>query len=75
MAPPKPQNNNNLLQLLLGAQVVCVSTLLLAAICGSGVKTGVAFTADHLVTVVLHSKNSEGGFNDTTTKTQHQVKG
>lgn len=73
--PPIPLHNNSLLQLLLGAEVVGVSTLLLAAVGCSGVKTGIALSADHLVAVVLHGQNTEGGLNDTTTQTEHQVKG
>lgn len=43
----------NLFKLLLGAQVVGVSTLGLAAVASPGMQAGIAFAADHLVTVVL----------------------
>lgn len=75
MVPPPAQQLKSLLQLLLGAEVVCVPTLLLAAISCSGVETSIALATDHFVTVVLHSQDTKGWFNDTTTKTQHQVKG
>ena len=64
---------NNLFQLLLGAQVVGVSTLGLAAVSGPRVETGVTLAADHLVAVVLHGQDTERRLNDTTTQTQHQV--
>lgn len=73
--PPIPLQNNSLLQLLLGAEVVGVSTLLLAAVGSSGVKTGIALSANHLVTVVLHGQDAESGFNNTTSEAKHQVKG
>jgi len=38
-------------------------------------KTGVTFAADHLVAVVLLGKDTERRLNDTTTKTEDQVKG
>lgn len=63
----------HLLQLLLGTQVVCVSTFLLTAIGGSWMKTSIAFTAYHLVTVVLLGQETKSRFDDTTTQTQHQV--
>ena len=44
-------NARNLLELLLGAKLVGMSTLLLSAVLGTGGKTCVAFTADHLLTV------------------------
>lgn len=62
-----------LLQLLLGAQVVSMSTLLLAAIGSSWVKTSITLAAYHFVTVVFLGQNTEGRFNNTTTKTQYQV--
>lgn len=65
----------HLFKLLLGAQVVSVSTLGLPAVGGSWVKTSIALAADHFVAVVLHSKNTQGWLNDTTTETQHQVEG
>jgi len=63
----------HLLQLLLWTQVVCVSTLLFTAVGSSWMKTSIAFTAYHLVTVVLLGQKTKGRFNDTTSQTQHQV--
>lgn len=51
-----------ILQLLLGAEVVGVSALGLAAIGGAWVQARVALAADHLVAIVLHSQDAEGGF-------------
>lgn len=62
-----------LLQLLLGAQVVSVSTFLLTAIGCSWVETSIALTTYHLVTVVFLGQQTKGWFNNTTAKTQHQV--
>merc|ERR1740117_620729 len=42
-----------LLQLLLWAQVVGVSALLLAAVHSTGMQTGIALPADHFLAVVL----------------------
>ncbi len=66
---------NSLLQLLLGSDVGSVTALLLAAVGGPGMKSGVTLAANHLVGVVLLSQQTEGGLDDTTTETQHQVKG
>ena len=66
---------NSLLQLLLGSDVGGVTTLFLAAVGCPGMKSGVTLAANHLVGVVLLSQQTEGGLDDTTTKTQHQVKG
>lgn len=49
--------------------------LLLAAVGGSGRQTGVALSADHLLAVVFGCKGLEGGFDDTATQTEDQVKG
>jgi hypothetical protein len=62
-----------LLDLLLGAELVGVTTLLLAAVGGTGRQTGVAFPADHLLAVVLGSQGLEGGLDDTATETEDQV--
>merc|ERR1712062_883079 len=37
-------------------------------------ETGITFTTDHLVTIVLLCQQSQRGFNDTTSQPQHQVK-
>lgn len=52
-----------------------MTALLLAAVGGTGVKSGVTLATDHLITVVLLSQDFEGGFNDTSSQTEHQVKG
>lgn len=62
-----------LLQLLLGAQIVGVSALLLAAVGSTRVQTSVALAANHFVAVVLLGENAKRGLNDTTTQTEHQV--
>jgi ribose/xylose/arabinose/galactoside ABC-type transport system permease subunit len=51
-----------------------VSTLLLAAVGGSGWQTGIALSADHLLAVVLGGKSLEGGFDDTATETEDEMK-
>lgn len=48
-----------LLQLLLGAKIVGVSALLLAAVDCTRVQTGIALAADHLVAVVLLGQHPE----------------
>ena len=63
-----------LLQLLLHTQVVGVSALLLSAILSTRVKSGIAFTADHFVAIVLLCQQSQTGLNNTTTKSEHQMK-
>ena len=57
-----------LLQLLLGAQLRAVTTLALTAVCRTRRQTGVALTADLLLTVVLAGQHLERGLNDTTTQ-------
>jgi hypothetical protein len=51
-----------------------VSTLLLAAVGGSRWQPGVALSADHLLAVVLGGKGLEGGFDDTATETEDEMK-
>lgn len=63
----------NLFQLLLGAQVVGVTTLGLATVGCPRVQASIALATDHLVTIVLHSQNTKRRLNDTTTETQHQM--
>ncbi len=72
---PADLDENSLLQLLLGSDVGSVTALLLAAVGSPGMKSGVTLAANHLVGVVLLSQQTEGGLDDTTTETQHQVKG
>jgi hypothetical protein len=64
---------NGLLQLLLWAQVVGVSALLLTAVGGARMQTSVALTANHFVAVVFLGQNTQRWFNDTTTKTENQM--
>jgi hypothetical protein len=66
---------NSLLELLLGAELVGVSALALAAVGGTGRETGVALAADHLVAVELGGQSLERGLDDTTTQTEDQVQG
>jgi len=71
----KNSHSCHLLELLLGANVVCVATLLLPAVCCPWMKPGVTLTAYHLVTVILLGQDSKCWFNYTTTKTENQMKG
>lgn len=63
----------NLLELLLGAQLVGVTALLLSAVGSAGGKTSITLTADHLVAVVLTGQHLKRGLNGTTSKTKNQV--
>ena len=51
-----------------------VSEFFLTTIGGSGMKTSITFTANHFVGIVFLGQKSQGWFNDTTTKSQHQMK-
>lgn len=62
-----------LLQLLLGAEVIRVTTFGLAAISGTWMEPGVTLTADHLVAVVLLGQDAQRGLNDTASQTEHQM--
>ena len=62
-----------LLQLLLGAQLRAVTTLALTAVRRTRRQTGVALTADLLLTVVLAGQHLERGLNDTTTQAESLV--
>ena len=73
--PGIPQGAIRLFKLLLGSELVGVATLSLSAVGSTGRKTGVADTADGLLTVVLGSKSLQGGLDDTTTETEDQVEG
>lgn len=64
-----------LFDLLLGAQVVGVATLLLAAVHRAGMQASITLAADHLVAVVFLSELAEGGLDDATSQTKHQVQG
>lgn len=63
--PPQRQTTmvKPLLKLLLGSQLVGVTALSLSAVGGSGGKSGVALTADRLLTVELGGKSLQRGFN------------
>ena len=62
-------------QLLVGSDAAGVAALLLSAVDCSWVKSSIAFTADHLVTVILLSQDAKGWFNNTITKAKNQVNG
>jgi hypothetical protein len=64
-----------LLELLLGSQLVGVATLFLAAVGGTRGQTSIALAANHLFAVELAGQGLEGGLDDATTQTQHQVQG
>ena len=66
---------SKLLKLLLGSELVGVTTLLLAAVDSTRMKTGIALTADLLVAVVLAGQLLEGRLDDTTAKTEDKVEG
>jgi hypothetical protein len=51
-----------------------MTTLSLTTVGSTRRETSIALTADHLLTVVLGSQSLQRGFNDTTTKTEDQVK-
>jgi len=62
-----------LFELLLGAKLTGVSTLLLSAILSTGGKTGVALAADCLLTVESLREKSESWVVNTSTKTENKV--
>jgi hypothetical protein len=66
-------NNVFLLDFLLRSQLIAVSALLLSAVLGSWVKTSIALSANHLLTVVLSSQGLEGRLNDSSEQPQNQV--
>ena len=72
--PNNIKGANSLFELLLGTELVGVATLSLTAVGGTRRKTSVTLTTDHLFTVVLGSQSLKRGFNNTTTKTENQVK-
>merc|ERR1719433_2188230 len=67
--------DNSLLQLLLGPQVGAVTTGLLPAVGGPGVEPSVALPADHLVAVVPLGQDAQGGLDDSSSQSEHQVEG
>merc|ERR1719334_1855657 len=62
-----------LLQLLLDSQVVGMSTFLLSAVLGTRMQPCITLTTDHLIAIILLCQQSQTGFNNTTTQTQHQM--
>jgi len=64
---------SSLFELLLWAQLTGMSTLLLSAVCSTGWKTCVTFSADRFVTVVSFRKKCQRRIVNAATKTQHQV--
>ena len=65
----------HLLQLLFWSEVVSVSTRLFSAISGSSMVSGIALSADHFVAIVFLGQYSQGGFDDTTSESEDQMKG
>ena len=73
---PNPKNQAaSLFELLLGAKLAGVATLLLSAVGGTGGEAGVALAADGLLAVVLLGEEGKGGVVDTATKTEDKVEG
>lgn len=73
---PQPKTSAQpLLYLLLGSELVGVPALLLAAVGGSRGQTGVALSADHLLTVVLGGEGLERGLDDTASETEDEMEG
>merc|ERR1719361_2129375 len=71
---PSSNSKSSLLQLLLHPQMVGVTALLLPAVGSTGMETGITFTTDHLVTIVLLCQQPQRRFDHTTSQSQHQVK-
>ena len=65
----------HLLQLLLGAKLVSVTALLLAAVNGTGGKASIALAAHLSLAVEGLGQSSQRGIIDTTTQTKHQMQG
>lgn len=64
----------NLLQLLLWADVICMTTLLFSAISRSRVEAGVTLATDHFVAVILLSQYTQRWFDYTSSKTKYKMK-
>ena len=69
------QKRWELLQLLLGTEVVAVSASLLTAVVSTRGKTRVALAANHLLAVVLLGEGSEGGLDHTTSHLEQHFNG
>ena len=52
-----------------------MTTGLLPAVGGPGVEPGVALPADHLVAVVPLGQDAQGGLDDSSSQSEHQVEG
>ena len=63
----------SLFQLLLGAKLTGVSTLLLAAVGGTRGKTGITLAADGLFAIVLLGQQGEGWVVDAASQSQDQM--
>jgi len=72
---PSHLPTNPLLQLLLRPQLISMPTFLLATICRTWRKSCVAFSADHLVAIILGGEGFEGWFDDTAAEAQDEMKG
>ena len=68
------QKGRELLQLLLGAEVVAVSASLLTAVVSTRGETRVALAANHLLAVVLLGEGGEGGLDHTTSHLEQHLK-
>ena len=74
LAPRTPSvKSTTLLNLLFWSQLVGVTALLLPAVGSSRWQTGVAFSADHLITVVFAGKGFEGGFDNAAAETEDEM--
>ena len=71
----RDDNHSQLLQLLLGAEVVAVSALLLTAVVSTKRKTSVALTAHHLLAVVLLGQSSQGGLDHSSSHLEEHFNG
>ena len=69
------QKGRELLQLLLGAEVVAVSASLLTAVVSTRGETRVALAANHLLAVVLLGEGGEGGLDHTTSHLEEHFNG
>lgn len=68
-----PTQSFRLLQLLLGSEIVGVSTLPLSTVGCLGMESCITFTTNHLVTVVFLCQNPEGWLNDSTSQPKDQM--
>ena len=73
--PESEHTHIQLLQLLLGAEVVAVSALLLTAVVSTKRKTSVALTAHHLLAVVLLGQSSQGGLDHSSSHLEEHFNG